>query len=104
MDVSYADGVFEELVEISFYLSNADESIAQSFLNACNETFQNLAQNRYLGTERKFNDPRLSNIRMWRVKGYEKFLIFYVPTEDGIKVLHIVHSSTDYGRTLETDL
>ena len=104
MSVEYADGVLEELVEISFYLSDADESVAHRFLNACNNTFHHLAQNKFLGVERKFNDARLSNIRMWRVKDFERYLIFYVPTEDGIRVLHVVHSSTDYSRTFENEL
>jgi len=104
MSVDYAAGVFEELVAISFYLSDADESVAHRFLNACDETFHNLAKNKFLGVERDFNDARLSEIRMWRVKGFERFLIFYVPTDDGIRVLHVVHSSTDYSRTFESEL
>lgn len=104
MSVDYADGVFEELVEISFYLSDADESVAHRFLNACNDTFHDLAQNKFLGVEREFNDARLSKIRMWRVRGFERYLIFYIPIEDGIRVLHVVHSSTDYSRKFENEL
>lgn len=31
MKVTYADGVFEELVNLSFYLAESDEDIAQRF-------------------------------------------------------------------------
>lgn len=69
MKVKYADGVFEELVNLSFYLAENDEEIAQRFLNACNETFLFLAENKLIGSLRKFKNPKLSEIRMWRVKG-----------------------------------
>ncbi len=40
MKVTYAAGVFDELVNLSAYLAEEDEEIAQSFLNACDTTFQ----------------------------------------------------------------
>ena len=40
---------------------------------------------------------------MWRVKGFEKHLVFYVPVERGIKILHIIHSAVDYNRVFEND-
>jgi len=43
MKLTYADGVFEELINLSFYLANGGEEIAQKFLNACDETFLFLA-------------------------------------------------------------
>lgn len=75
MKVSYADEVFEELVNLSFYLAEPDEEIAQRFLNACDETFLSLAENQFVGSARKFKSAKLSEVRMWRVKGFEKYLI-----------------------------
>lgn len=40
---------------------------------------------------------------MWRVKGYEKYLIFYQPLENGVKILHVLHSATDYNRAFENE-
>ena len=77
MKVTYADGVFEELVNLSFYLAEDDEDIAQKFLTACDNTFVFLAENRFVGSVRNFKNAKLSEIRMWSVKGYEKYLIFY---------------------------
>ena len=47
MTVLYADGVFEELVSLSFFIAEADEDAAQRFLDACDETFRFLADNRF---------------------------------------------------------
>ena len=103
MKITYADGVFEELVNLSFYLADADEEIAQKFLNACDETFLFPAENKRIGSVKNFKDAKLSEVRMWRVKKFEKYLIFYIPTENGVKILHVLHSSTDYNRAFEDE-
>ena len=101
MKITYADGVFEELVSLSFYLAENDEDIAQNFLDACDATFAFLAENRFVGSIRNFKNVKLSEVRMWRVKDFEKYLIFYQPIENGVKILHILHSATDYNRKFE---
>jgi len=101
MSVTYADEVFEELVEMSAYLAELDEPLAQRFLDACDETFQLLASNPMLGSPNKFSNPRLAKLRMWRVKRFTKYLIFYEPTESGVKIYHVVHSATDYTRSFD---
>ncbi|HTK26900.1 MAG TPA: type II toxin-antitoxin system RelE/ParE family toxin [Pyrinomonadaceae bacterium] len=103
MKVEYADGVFEELVNLSFYLAERDEEIAQRFLDACDETFQLLAQNNLLGAVRNFKNKKLSEVRMWRIKGFNSYLVFYIPTPTGIKILHTLHSATDYNRAFENE-
>lgn len=103
MKVTYANGVFEELINLSFYLADADEDLAQRFLNACDETFLFLAENKFIGSLRKFKTVKLSEIRMWRVKGFEKHLIFYIATEKGVKILHVIHSATDYNRAFDDE-
>lgn len=101
MKVTYADGVFGELVNLSFNIAENDEEAAQKFLNACDKTFLFLAENRFVGSLRNFKNTKLSQIRMWRVKGFKKYLIFYIPTENGIRILHLLHSATDYNRAFE---
>lgn len=103
MKITYDEGVFEELVNLSAYLSEADEEIAQAFLNACDVTFRFLAANRYVGSTREFESVGLSDVRMWRVKGFEKYLIFYAPSDSGIRILHVLHSATDYNRAFEDE-
>ncbi len=76
MKVSLAEGVFEELVSMSEYLADHNEEIAYRFLDACNSTFVFLSENRNIGTIRKFEDESLSEVRMWRVKGFENISSF----------------------------
>ena len=101
--ITYDKGVFEELVNLSAYIADEREEIAQAFLNGCDATFQFLALNPNVGSPCKFESSGLKEIRMWRVKGFEKYLIFYVPTATGIKILHIIHSATDYNRAFDDE-
>ena len=103
MTVTYDEGVFEELVNLSAYLADDDDEVAQAFLNSCDATFRFLAANRYVGSQREFKNKKLAGVRMWRVKSFVKYLIFYVPTESGIRILHVLHSSTDYNRAFEDE-
>ena len=104
MKITYDEGVFEELVNLSAYLADNSEEIAQAFLDACDATFKFLTANRHAGSPRKFENPELSDIRMWRVRAFEKYLIFYVPTDVGIRVLHVLHSATDYKRAFDDEI
>ncbi len=103
MKVTYSYEVFDELANLSFYLADRSEKIAQNFLNSCDETFRFLADNKFIGSKRDFNNENLIEVRMWRVKGFEKYLIFYIPKDDGIKILHVFHSATDYDRAFEDE-
>lgn len=103
MKVTYADGVFEELVSLSYYIAEDDEEAAQRFLDACDDTFRFLADNRFIGSVRRFESVKLSEVRMWRVKGFEKYLIFYQPLEYEVKILHVFQSARDYNRVFEDE-
>lgn len=103
MKITYAEGVFEELVNLSAYIAADNEPAAQRFLDACDESFLLLLRNPRIGSPREFIDHELADIRMWRVKSFEKYLVFYVPTGPGIKILHVIHSSIDYNRVFEND-
>lgn len=103
MNITYDEGVFEELVNLSAYIAERNEPAAHAFLDACDKTFQLLAENRYLGSPGKFERPELAEVRMWRVKGFQAYLIFYTPNENGVKILHILHGARDYGRLFDPD-
>jgi plasmid stabilization system protein ParE len=41
-----------------------------------------------------------AGVRMWRVRGFENFLIFYTPRKDGVAVERVIHAAQDYQRVL----
>jgi toxin ParE1/3/4 len=54
-----------------------------------------------MGSPREFRNPHLAGIRQWRIPGFEKYLIFYRPLEDGIEILRVLHGARDIRRILE---
>lgn len=95
MEIVRHPEVLEELINLAFYIAQDDLEAADRFLNACDETFQQLAQMPFIGSAREFQSLELKDVRMWRVKGFEKHLIFYRPMEDGVEILHVVHAARD---------
>lgn len=37
---------------------------------------------------------------MWPVKEFREFLLFYEPTNDGIRLIRVIHAKEDYWRVL----
>ena len=38
---------------------------------------------------------RLAGVRVWRVSGFEKHLIFYRPNPEGVEILDVIHGARD---------
>lgn len=84
-----------------YYIENAGVDIARRFRKAASETFLDLAKNPLMGSPRKVRKPEFRAVRMWRVRGFENYLVFYRPRLDGILVERVIHASQDFHRILE---
>jgi toxin ParE1/3/4 len=74
--------------------------VAQRFRKAATDTFDELAEFPMMGAARRVGNPELQGVRMWRMRGFESYLIFYFPRADGIAVERVLHASRDYQRVL----
>lgn len=68
---------------------------AFEFVDAVRESFELLVQMPHIGSPREFRHSRVRNMRMWIVKGFSDYLIFYRPTEDAIEVIRVLHGKRD---------
>jgi toxin ParE1/3/4 len=57
----------------------AGEATALRFLQAAEDTFATLAAMSGMGRAEDFDNPRLTGMRRWRVRGFDNYLIFYQP-------------------------
>jgi toxin ParE1/3/4 len=73
----------------------AGEATALRFLQAAEETFAELAAMPCMGRAEDFDNPRLTGMRRWRVRGFENYLIFYRPFSQGIEVWRVVYATRD---------
>ena len=83
-----------------YYIETAGADVARRFRKAATETFRELAELPLMGSPRKVRKPEFQGVRMWRVRGFESYLIFYMPRPDGIAIERVIHASQDYQRVI----
>jgi len=48
-----------------------------------------------------FRSPVLRHLRRWPVKGFENWLIFYLPRRNGVEIVHLIHGARDIESLLD---
>jgi len=71
---------------------------ARRFLVEARGSFLELAQAPNVGARRQ--SGKFPTLRMWRVRHFEKYLIFYHPIPEGVRVERVIHAAEDYNRIL----
>jgi toxin ParE1/3/4 len=84
-----------ELHAIWEYIAIDNSEAADRFVESAYGTFQQLARIPGMGSIRQFRQARLRELRSFRVKGFDNYLIFYCPISGGIEVFHILHGGQD---------
>ena len=75
----------------------AGPDVALRFVAAVEAGLSRLERFPHIGRIRHF---RQRGLRSWMVPGFRRWLIFYLPIKNGIRVYRVIHSSMD----LETQL
>ena len=86
-----------DLLEQAAYLAeNASFEVAERFLDAAERSVSKLAEIPNMGRVWEGLRPETQGkIRVWRVEGFPKILIFYRPEDAGIAVVRVLHSARD---------
>jgi len=86
-----------DLADIAVYLAeeSGSDEVAFRFLAAAAASFERLAVTPEMGSVRRYSDPSLVDVRMWRVAAFPNYLIFYRPIERGIDVIRVLHAKRD---------
>lgn len=93
--------VERDIEEAFVFIGEDDFDTGLDFLFAVEQALELIGQTPFIGSEREFISPELQGVRMWRVKTYEKHLIFYLVHSDRVEVLRLIHSAQDYNRILD---
>lgn len=97
----------QDIVEQAYYFAETDMNTSDKFIYAVENTFRTLAAMPEMGSPRTFRHSRLRGLRSWSVEGFRKHLIFYLPRENGIEVIRVLHGSRDldalFGEETESD-
>ncbi len=91
-----------DLISHFVYLADAaSEAIGDRFLDRALESFDLLAGQPQIGPVATSQIPALASVRKWRVKNFERYLIFYIPIEGGVRIIRILHTAQDWWRLLD---
>lgn len=86
-----------DLIDHYVYLAEeAGEDVAERFLVQAERTFIDLAENREVGPVVTSHHEQLERLRRWRVRDFEKFLIFYFPRSDGVSIVRVMHAAQNW--------
>jgi plasmid stabilization system protein ParE len=88
------------IVDLALAIARDSETMAQRFFDASDATLERLAQSPGLGSLLDPNDANFENVRLWRVRGFPRHIIFYRDLPDQIQAIRAVHASTDWQSTL----
>ena len=85
-----------DLDEQAEYLAvHQSVTVAVRFHHAAEDTFQLLANQPEIGRRAEYRSPLLVGIRMFLMKGFPKYLVFYRPLEDGVEIIRVLHGARD---------
>jgi len=104
--VVYAPPALSDLDEIGDYFFEFSDTLPDRFVDAVENTAQFLArvsETSVIGTLYESDDPACQNIRLWQVKGFSKYLIFYRVENSTLKILRVLHGARDYQNLMESE-
>ena len=85
----------EDLIESYLFIGCDSPDAAERFLQAAEESCDALADMPEIGHRWESEDQRLQDVRVWHVKGFENWLIFYRVTEHDVDILRVIHGARD---------
>lgn len=92
------------ITHFAYLAENAGVEVAKRFRNAVENTFAELARTPGMGTPGKVRQGKHAGISLWRVRGFETYLIAYRPHRGGVAIERLIHAKQDYQRILECPL
>lgn len=86
-----------DLIEHFIHLAeHGSLQLADRFLEQAESTFNELSLHPLMGAQLSFKHPKLTQLRKWRVKRFDNFLIFYIPRLDGVAIIRVLHAKQNW--------
>ena len=90
-----------DLEEIASFIAEDTRDVAERFLDAAEAAFTALASMPLMGRVVPFQSQVAQGIRIGHVQGFERYLIFYRPVEQGVEIVRVLHAARDIERLFD---
>jgi toxin ParE1/3/4 len=84
-----------DLVEIAAFIAEDNPEAAQAFLDAAEASFEFIASMPSVGRAYRVQSPAAMGMRVWRVEGFEHYLILYRAVVYRIEIVRVLHGARD---------
>jgi toxin ParE1/3/4 len=92
---NFTPQAIEDLDEQYLFFVKESPDLALRYFHATEKTFQLLAQNPEIGEKVSLPQGALSGMRVWPVRDFRNYLIFYRSAEGEILILRVIHGARD---------
>jgi toxin ParE1/3/4 len=92
---------YRDLVEIADHIARDSIDASDRFLEAAETTFDRLAETPEIGSLCPFKNPLAADIRVWPVRRFKRYLVFYRPELKCIYVVRVLHGARDWQSLFE---
>lgn len=82
-----------DIEECFVYIAEDNLDIGVYFLVAVEETIEIIGKNPFIGKIRESKNSELTNLRMFPVKGFQKYQIFYAIQTEMIEIVRVLHGA-----------
>jgi toxin ParE1/3/4 len=88
--------------QANYILNNGNISAAEHFLELAESTFAQILIVPIIGKSVDFVLDSMGEVRQWRIKNFQDYLVFYRVQEEQIEILRVLHGSRDLEGILST--
>lgn len=92
-----------EIDALADYIAADSLDTAARFLDAMQKAFDLIGEQPGIGSKRYAHLRMWENVRLWRVPGFERHLIFYIERPGHVDVLRVLHGARDIPAALMDD-
>ena len=105
MNVYIRTAAREDILRQYFYylLEKDAASAAERFLESVQSSIEMLCRVPGAGAPRVLENPRLAGLRSWPVRGFAAIRIYYLQSEDDLRIVRVLHGKRDINPLLEEE-
>jgi plasmid stabilization system protein ParE len=103
MSIVFRPQARQELGDLLAGIRAADPRAADDVQDEVQRTLELLEANPLSGPQLRVSRASLRTLRFATVRHYPQFVILYLPTDDGVEVLHIVRGKRNLSRVVAHD-